>query len=405
MSDFHQTGVVATLHHLGRSDHERLERELVTLSRNRPIALVLPSLFSEIEGPALGPILDKLEHVPYLNEIVISLDRADTKQFDKARDFFSRLPQRHRILWHDGSRLEAVMEKLKKEGLYLGEQGKGRGTWMAYGYVLARGESDVIALHDCDILTYSREMLARLLYPVVNPNIDYRFCKGFYSRVTGHMHGRVTRLLMTPVIRGLKSIVGHLPFLRYLDSFRYLLAGEFAMDSDLVRVNRIPADWGLELGMLAEVYRNVTIKRICQVDLAVNYEHKHQKLSRDDPGSGLMKMSIDICKLLFRTLAAEGVTLSEGLFRSLLAAYKRTAEDHIERFHADSAINCLEFDRHGEETAVEAFTRALELAGQQFVEDPLGVALIPNWNRVTSAIPGILNELYQAVEADNGQAM
>jgi glucosyl-3-phosphoglycerate synthase len=235
----------------------------------------------------------------------------------------------------------------------------------------------------------------------VNPNIDYRFCKGFYSRVTGHMQGRVTRLLMTPLIRGLKSIVGHLPFLRYLDSFRYLLAGEFAMDSDLVRVNRIPADWGLELGMLAEVYRNVTIKRVCQVDLAINYEHKHQELSRTDPSSGLMKMSIDICKSLFRTLAAEGVVLSGGLFRSLLAMYKRTAEDHIERFHADSAINGLEFDRHGEETAVEAFARAVHLAGEQFVDDPLDVALIPNWNRVTSAIPGILNEFYQAVEADN----
>jgi glucosyl-3-phosphoglycerate synthase len=401
MSDFHQTGVVATLHYLGRSDPDRLERELVTLSKDRPIALVLPSLYSEIEGPALGPILDKLKHVPYLHEIVISLDRADSRQFAMAREFFSRLPQRHRILWHNGPRLEAILNKLKGEGLHLGEQGKGRGTWMAYGYVLARGESQVIALHDCDILTYSREMLARLVYPVVNPNIDYRFCKGFYSRVTGIMHGRVTRLLMTPLIRGLKSIVGHLPFLRYLDSFRYLLAGEFAMDADLVRVNRIPADWGLELGMLAEVYRNVTIKRICQVDLAINYEHKHQDLSRTDPDSGLMKMSIDICKSLFRTLAAEGVVLSGGLFRSLLAMYKRTAEDHIERFNADSAINGLEFDRHGEETAVEAFTRALQLAGDQFVDDPLDVALIPNWNRVTSAIPGILNEFYEAVEADN----
>jgi glucosyl-3-phosphoglycerate synthase len=207
---------------------------------------------------------------------------------------------------------------------------------------------------------------------------------------------------MTPLIRGLKSIVGHLSFLRYLDSFRYLLAGEFAMDSDLARVNRIPADWGLELGMLAEVYRNVTIKRICQVDLAINYEHKHQELSSTDPSSGLMKMSVDICKLLFRTLAAEGVVLSSGLLRSLIAIYKRTAEDHIERFHADSAINDLDFDRHGEETAVEAFTHAIQIAGERFVEDPLGAALIPNWNRVTSAIPDILSELHEAVEADNG---
>jgi glucosyl-3-phosphoglycerate synthase len=272
---------------------------------------------------------------------------------------------------------------------------------MAYGYVLARGESAVIALHDCDILTYSAEMLGRLVYPVMNPNFDYRFCKGYYSRVSDRLHGRVTRLLMTPLIRSLHSILGHLPFLCYLDSFRYILAGEFAMDSDLARVNRIPADWGLEIGMLSEIYRNVTLTRICQVDLAGNYEHKHQVLSETDPSRGLMKMAVDICKSLFRTLAGEGVVLSAGLFRTLLASYRRVAEDHIERFHADAAINGLEFDRHGEENVVEALASAIRMAGVQFLDDPLGAALIPNWNRVTSALPNVLADLYEAVEADN----
>ena len=401
MSDFHQTGVVATLHRLGRPDTQRLEADIIPLSKERPVALVLPSLFSEIEGPALAPILEELKQVPYLNEVVISLDKADEKRFAIAREFFSRLPQRFRVIWNDGPRLQAVYERLRENDLFLGEPGKGRGAWMAYGYVLARGESAVIALHDCDILTYRREMLARLVYPVMNPNIDYRFCKGFYSRITNRMHGRVTRLLMTPLIRSLQSIVGHLPFLVYLDSFRYVLAGEFAMDADLARVNRIPADWGLEIGMLSEVYRNVTIQRICQVDLAGNYEHKHQELSREDPSRGIMKMSVDICKSLFRTLAAEGVVLSAGVFRTLLASFKRTAEDHIERFHADAAINGLEFDRHDEETVVEALTKAIRLAGEQFLEDPMGASLIHNWNRVTSAFPNILSDLYQAVEVDN----
>ena len=121
MSDFHQTGVVATLHHLGNPDPKRLERELLALSQTRPLALVLPSLYSEIEGPALGPILGELKEVPYINEIAISLDRADSNQFEKAREFFSQLPQRHRILWHDGARLEAVLHKLRKEGKDLPE--------------------------------------------------------------------------------------------------------------------------------------------------------------------------------------------------------------------------------------------------------------------------------------------
>ena len=210
MSDFYQTGVVTTLHQLGPPNVERLERELVPLVRERPLALVLPSLFSELEGPALGHIVDELSKVPYLQQIVISLDRAGRKQFEHAREFFSRLPQEHRIMWNDGPRMQSLFELLPKHDLTIGEQGKGRGTWLAYGYTLARGQAEVIAVHDCDVVSYDREMLARLVFPVVNPNFDYRFCKGFYSRITSRMHGRVTRLMMTPLIRGLQRILGPL---------------------------------------------------------------------------------------------------------------------------------------------------------------------------------------------------
>ncbi|HEY4681725.1 MAG TPA: hypothetical protein VIH17_00570, partial [Candidatus Acidoferrales bacterium] len=270
-------------------------------------------------------------------------------------------------------------------------------------YVLASRKADIIALHDCDIVNYGREMLARLCYPVVNPNIDFEFCKGFYARVSDRMHGRVTRLLMTPLIRALESIFGYLPFLVYLDSFRYPLAGEFAMEANLARVNRIPSDWGLEVGVLAEIYRNCSLKRVCQVDIADNYEHKHQDLSPGDPSKGLMKMAVDIAKALFRILAAEGVTFDVGTMQRLLIRYVRTAEDTITRYHADAMINGLIFDRHDEETAVETFAEALKLATQDFFADPLGAPLIPNWNRVSSALPGFLGAVRDAVDADNAE--
>jgi len=85
---------------------------------------------------------------------------------------------------------------------------------LAYGYTLARGQAAVVAVHDCDVVSYDREMLARLVFPVVNPNFDYRFCKGFYSRITNRMHGRATRLMMTPLIRVLQRIVGPLALRR-----------------------------------------------------------------------------------------------------------------------------------------------------------------------------------------------
>jgi glucosyl-3-phosphoglycerate synthase len=215
------------------------------------------------------------------------------------------------------------------------------------------------------------------------------------------MHGRVTRLLVTPLVRSLQSLRGEHRFLKFIDSFRYPLAGEFAMSTDMARVNRIPWDWGLEVGSLAEVYRNYSPRRVCQVDIAETYEHKHQALSSEDPEKGLMKMTIDICKSIFRTLASEGVIFSDGFFKSLSVAYLRQAEDAIMKYEADAAINGLTFDRHEEAKAVEAFTRAIGLASKVFMENPMGTPLIPNWNRVTSAIPGILEMLKKAVDEDN----
>jgi glucosyl-3-phosphoglycerate synthase len=173
------------------------------------------------------------------------------------------------------------------------------------------------------------------------------------------------------------------------------------MDVDLARVNRIPSDWGLEVGVLAEVFRNVSPKRICQVDLCDNYEHKHQNLSSDNPEGGLLKMCIDISISLFRTLSSQGAIFSDGFFSTLISTYLRTAQDTMERYSDDAVINDLLFYRHDETLAVETFVKGLGIASKSFVEDPLGSPLIPNWNRVTSAIPDILDLLRQAVDDDN----
>jgi len=401
MTDFYQTGIITTLHKLGKPSIERLEAELRGFSKTRPIALVLPSLYSEFEGPAMPGIVKELAKVNYLKEIVLVLDKASEKEFQRVREFMSPISTDVKIIHNDGKRIIEIYETLARNGLDIGQRGKGRSAWLAYGYVLARGLSDVIALHDCDIVNYNREMLARLCYPVANPNLDYVFCKGFYSRVTNKMHGRVTRLLMTPIVRSIQQLIGPHEFLMFLDSFRYPLSGEFSMTTDLARVNRIPWDWGLEVGSLAEVYRNYSPRRVCQVDIAETYEHKHQELSPDDAEQGLMKMTIDICKSIFRTLASEGVVFSEGFFKSLSVAYLRSAEDTIMKYEADAAINGLEFDRHEEAKAVEAFTRAIMQASSAFMENPMGSPLIPNWNRVTSAVPGILDMLNKAVDMDN----
>lgn len=401
MADFYQTGVVATLHRLGAVDIDKIESELSWYVNERPLALVLPSLYSELAGEALKGIIRELQSVQYVSEIIVTLGPASEEEFKHAKDFFSVLPQKARIIWNSGPRIVEVYKAIEAADLPIGLPGKGRSAWMAYGYILSERHFHGIALHDCDILTYNRALLARLCYPVINPSLDYDFCKGFYSRVTDRLHGRVTRLLVTPLIRSLQKILGYLPILVFFDSFRYPLAGEFSMDIDLARVNRIPGDWGLEVGVLAEVYRNTSTRRVCQVDIAENYEHKHQELSSEDSEKGLHKMCVDICKSVFRTLASEGIVFSEGFFKTLMATYVRTAQDMLKRYEDDAAINGLYFDRHEESLAVETFTSGIRKAAEVITEDPLGVPLIASWDRVTSAIPDILNQIKAAVEDDN----
>jgi glucosyl-3-phosphoglycerate synthase len=304
------------------------------------------------------------------------------------------------VLWIDSEPVQKLFGLLEERGLSAGADGKGRSCWMASGYLLARGECEVIALHDCDISNYDREFLARLCYPVVNPNLEFEFCKAYYARVTDRLHGRVTRLFLTPLLRAIRGMAPATPLLEFLDSFRYPLAGEFAMKASLARVNRIPGDWGLEIGVLSEVYRNCAPSRICQVDLADNYEHKHQGLSPDDASKGLRRMACDVAKALFRTLAGEGLVFTDGHFRSLEVRYVRMAEDMMNRYYADAMLNGLRYDRHAEEKAVATFARSLHQAAEDFMTDPLGLPLIPNWNRVVAAIPDFFERLRGAVEVE-----
>ncbi len=403
MADFYQTGIVTTLHRLSPNGLPRLEAELEEFSEQNPIGLVLPALYSEFETPAMLGIRAELARVRYLRRIVLALGRADARQYAKVRDFFSGFPN-VTVLWMGSERIQSLLRMLDERNLSAGPDGKGRSCWLSYGYLLAKGDCDLIALHDCDILNYDRHLLARLCYPVANPNLGFEFCKGFYARITDRMHGRATRLFITPLIRALNGMVSGAPFLEFLDSFRYALAGEFAMKTKLARVNRIPGDWGLEVGVLAEVFRNCSTARVCQVDLTDNYEHKHQSLSAEDPTRGLRRMAVDISKSLFRTMAGEGIVLTRDHFRSLQVRYVRLAEDTINRYYADALLNGLCFDRHSEELAVATFAKSLHQAAEEFCVDPLGPPQIPNWNRVLSAIPEFFDLLLEAAAGNPATA-
>ena len=406
MSDFFQNGRITTLHNLSTRSLEQLEEELINFSHIRPMGLILPSLYSELQRPALTTIVDELEKVKYLAQIVVGIDQANKGEFKQALKFFSRLPQQHSLLWNDGPNLLAIDKQLRKEGLAPTEAGKGRNVWYCMGYMLAKKNTQSVALHDCDIITYRRDMLARLLYPVANPQFTYQFCKGYYPRVASNsMNGRVSRLLVTPLVRALNHQHGPHSYLEFLDSFRYPLAGEFSMRHDVLETLRMPTDWGMEVGILMEMKKNYATSQLCQVDIADNYDHKHQSLSLEDSKKGLSKMSVEITKAIFKKLATDGINFTEESLRTTKATYYRIALDLMDSYRNDAIFNGLNYQIHEEEVMVEMFAENIKLAGRLFLEDTDKVPFIPSWQRVSNAIPDIFVQLLDAVESDKKELL
>lgn len=403
MADFFQNGVISTLQRLGDRDLQSMEDDLREYSAQQKIVLILPALFSEFETESMTRIIEELRGADYIHRFVLSLDRADEEQFRHVKERLKPLPSEVKVLWHDGPRIQSLLQELKDAEFTTAKQGKGRGVWMAMGYALTDKSVYTIALHDCDIFSYRREMLARLIYPIVTPSTDFEFSKGYYARINGKMYGRVTRLFYTPLIRSLKQLepARAAKFLDYMDSFRYALSGEFAFIRSLAKSIRISPSWGLETALLSEVFEHTTVQRVCQVELAETYHHKHQTLAKGEPDRGLTGMAVDISGTLFRVLAHGGIQLSPSFFRTLIATYTQKARLAIEQYHSLAQLNGLDYNRHDEIEAVESFVSALRVAHQEFEENPLGVPLLSAWVRVRAGVPGFPRRLRDAVDLDN----
>lgn len=402
MADFFQNGAITTLQNLGNRSLESIENELEEFSKRRRMVLLLPALYSEFETPAMAKIIEELKSVKYLYKIILGLDKATKEQFEEVKELMSVLPCKVDVLWNDGPNIQKLYKQLEDEGFPgLQDPGKGRNVWTMMGYGLTDKDAYAFALHDCDIVNYSKEIPARLFYPIVHPALDFEFNKGFYSRVTTKLHGRATRLLFTPLVNSLVKVFGSNKYLEYMESFRYSLSGEFSFIRSLGRGIGISPTWGLEVSTLSEVYKNTSNKRICQTEIMETYEHKHQDLGSQASGGGIYKMANDIAKTIFRVLAQEGVIFSEASFKTLLATYFQESRFEISKYNALSKINGLQYNREKEIKAVEAFQDAIKQASLEFYEDPMGVPSLPPWITVRSVLPDFSDKFYFSVQEDN----
>lgn len=395
--------LIATIHDFG-NNLRLLEDKLIQLSEGSPTAVLIPALYEELQRPAIAKIRDELSCCEFVRTVVVCLYAETMAEYARAVQFFETLPQKVYVIWENGERVTQLLENLRDRDLdLLGYKGKGRAVWLGLG--VAALEAEAIALHDADIITYDRSYPLKLLFPLLEEEFGIHFNKAFYARIgseSRRMHGRVVRLFVAPLLTALTDILGYQPYLRYLSAFRYPLSGEFAMTSDLALNIRIPGNWGLEVGLLAEVYRNVAEKRIAQIDLGI-FDHKHQAVGRS-PNEGLRRMCRDILRSILRTLTeTEQVILTMEHIHALRVKFRREAQDFTRQYFVDAWFNGLDFDRHQEEVITELFEQVIAEAGEQYFMNPAG-SQIPDWTRALAVMPDLREQLKEAALSDAVEA-
>jgi glucosyl-3-phosphoglycerate synthase len=394
MPDFQQN-IVPTFTRLVDEDLGQMENDTLRAARRLPIGVIIPALFSDLSSPAMQHIIQELAEMNFVKRIYISLAQSLEAEFERAREIIQPLENRGVLLWNDAPAVQSVLEKIN-QAVPLGDRGKGSAVWTALGYALGKSEVSVLAFHDADIVTYNRGFLLRLLYPVVN--LRYQFAKGFYVRYSDRLHGRVARLFYFPFVRALRDIIGKSDFLEYMADFRYPLSGEFATFASIAYDLVFPSDWGIEVGILAEIYRITRPHRICQIEITSRYDHKHQEAG-DDPSVGLVKMVSDIARTFFTHLAAGGTVLTQDFLRTLKHTYLANARGFVRIYESYAEMNSLQkFDRHQELGLIEVFAGALDRAFGEYQNHPFGSPTIPDWRRIEVALDGILPELVSAFE-------
>jgi len=387
---------IATIHDI-YLDFNTMSDQLQNLKEKFPSGLIIPILGNDIESPSLKKIVNEINQCDYLSKVFLALKSTGPNDYEEAKKLSRSFKVQCEVVWCNKPQVLAVLDELKRKGLDVTElSGKGKDVWMAMG--IASLDLFAFAVHDADIVSYTKMLPTKLLYPVIEPKLDFFFSKGYYARIDEtrkKLFGRIHRLFINPLLETLQEKLSYSKFLLYLQSFSYPLAGEMALYSDLATHLRVPSDWGLELGLLSEVYRNASFGRICQIDLGF-YDHRHKQIEANE----LMTTAEDSFVTLLRTLTeTENIDISKPFLTSLYVAYRRLAQDKIRQYHADATCNNLEFDRHEEEASVDALSSVIISGGRKYLDNPIK-AQLPDWLRTMAAMPDIRERLRdQAIES------
>ena len=411
MPNFSQQSSDITTLHILNQDTRHLSSHLRKTAATQKAAAVIPCLATEFITPENQPIfrniLFNLSKVEYLRHIIFGVDNATEEDVGLLKSLLDEYGLNNAIVqWNNGPILAGIFRKLTDAGFEVSSPGKGRNLFMSSGICLAL-EADAAALMDADIISFSRDQVDRLFYPVMA--LEYDFVKGYYSRIhNNHFYGRVKRLLIDPLLLALQRQEACLHneraacIISFLLNFRYQLSGEVALKTNLLRAMSFSMDWGVELYSLIEASRKAS--SICQVQFSLcPFDHKHQScIPGNAEQGGLQQMAQDIISTLFHFLIREqNMMVGEHFFSELLESYLTVAHTMITKYEHDSIFNNLSYDRGiEEELACSVFAGVLRSAGETFARGQFDLSAIPHtpsWEQVCHIFPDIFEELKAAI--------
>jgi len=208
-------------------------------------------------------------------------------------------------------------------------QGKGDAMWRA----LSAARGDIVMFADADTTDFEEHFVYGTLGPILeDPSIQ--FVKAAYRRPFKQGEesvpdggGRVTELMAKPLLN---------LFYPELAGFVQPLAGEFAARRELLANVPFFTGYGVEIGMVIDVYQQVGLAGMAQVDLGTR-QNRHQPLA------SLTRMS----SVVLRTVAArEGLAAGldgDGLGGEPDLWELRQPDTYL---HAVGTIDGLRLDEH-----------------------------------------------------------
>ncbi|SFO46513.1 MULTISPECIES: glucosyl-3-phosphoglycerate synthase [Actinomadura] len=277
-------------------------RLLLAAKGDTRISVVLPARDEEATVGAIVAAVrtDLVERIPLVDEIVV----VDSRSRDRTAAVAAAA----------GAGVVAQDAVLPEQGRM---SGKGEALWKS----LAATSGDLIVFVDADLREFASSYITGLLGPLLtDPSVGY--VKGCYDRplVEGGRRvegggGRVTELVARPLINL------HWPLLA---GVMQPLGGEYAGRRALLERMPFVTGYGVELGLLLDIYQDSGLDAIAQVDLGRRV-HAHQSTE------ALGAMSGQIMLTAWSRLERHGRMLPLEAPSTALTRFHRAADGHDAR--------------------------------------------------------------------------